>query len=87
MIKYFRMEEEKYTGKNGKTYKVIDFRERTNFPLDRRIKGKMTEDNLLRVDLIAKGVYGSELDYSGIIDANNKDVFSFSTSETIYFGI
>jgi DNA-directed RNA polymerase sigma subunit (sigma70/sigma32) len=87
MEQYYRMLKEEYKGKDGKTYKVLDFRNRILYPDTRKVEGKMDEANLLRVDLIAKKYTGSEMDFSRIIDANDKDVFSFSTGDTIYLGI
>ena len=70
---------------NGGTKEVTDFRTRlqyTNFN-----ESKVMEEEILRVDLLGLRLLGDSIGIGKLIDANEKDIFSFEANEKIVVGI
>ncbi len=73
------------SSKDVRTIKIIGFRDKTQFDDDDRLLGKIRNEELIRIDLVSKRLLNDEYLAEHIIDANDKDVFSFAPAETIIF--
>jgi hypothetical protein len=85
MYQYMQMEPEYIVTPNGGTKRVIGFRKRTAY--EAFGNSKVMQAELLRVDLLGDRLLNDAIILTALIDANEKDIFSFSENEAINIGI
>jgi len=81
MFQYLTMNRDKILDKNGNDVYVKGFRKRIDYMDNMVYIAKMKEEILNRPDIIVKDLYGSVTKLSGIIDTNDKDIFSFRPND------
>jgi hypothetical protein len=85
MYQYIEMIPEYIETPNGGTKNVIGFRKRNVF-IDMSYS-KVMQSEMLRVDFLGNRLIGDSIVLTNLIDANDKDIFSFVENETIYVGL
>lgn len=84
MYQYMYMDVDVIKDKSGASIRVNDFRKRI-YP-NRVAKTNIKDTELLRPDiLIARVLNGNVQDIGSIVDANEKDIFSFKTNDTVFY--
>ena len=81
MEQYRTMPHFEIINKDGTKVRAKGFRQRVKYSDDNIFLDKMKQSNLLRPDILSNDKYGSIYNIGGIIDTNEKDIFSFDLSE------
>jgi hypothetical protein len=71
--------------KDGELRKVNDFRRRTRIAPGFLLIGKVLQEELLRLDLLANRIYSDPYAVGTLIDSNDKDLFSLEVNEDINY--
>lgn len=85
MIQYKTSNSIKVSNKKGAIVDIIPFRNRVAYPDNFVVSQKLTQGNYNRPDILANEIYGSFGAIGALIDANEKDIFSFQTGDRIEY--
>jgi hypothetical protein len=85
MEQYYGMTPVLITTPNGGPKKVLDFRTRLEYTSFS--ESKVMDGEILRIDLLGQRLIQDSIGIGPIIDANIKDIFSFSANEKILVGL
>lgn len=85
MIQYKTSNSIKVENKNGGIVDITPFRTRIAYPDDVIVSQKLSQGNYNRPDILANEIYGSFGAIGALIDANEKDIFSFQTGDRIEY--
>ena len=85
MEQYYAMSSAIIETPNGGPKEVIDFRTRLQYTYFD--ESKVMESELLRIDLLGLRLVQDIAGIGQLIDANDKDIFSFEANEKIMVGI
>ena len=85
MIQYYLMDEISIKNSSNEVIKVKDFRKRLKYDLKNVFITKPVQDELIRPDVLSSRIYSDPYKVNGIIDVNDKDIFSFQLTDEIRF--
>ena len=86
MIKYLLTVPETIKSKSdNRLIKIKDFRKRDRYSANIIKTTMISEEELLRIDLISDRLYGNSLQIDKIIDVNDIDLFSLSSGDKVNY--
>jgi len=85
MLGYLTQESIAIKNKDGLSINVKNFRNRKKFDPDFIYQKQVSSPDNVRLDNLSIDLYSNMFKLSGVIDTNDKDVFSIQSGDNVFF--